>query len=278
MLKRVLLSLFAAIVLLGLASLEVPTPGSAGQKFKQADRLATSESLVTPAPGFRVDNFNVQRGKGEDGLRDLSRAASVLGGADIAGLQELSGTLFYGLDDQAEQIGDAIGLDYLFAPTSYRWLQAYRGSGLLSRFPVENWVVEVLPKVKGSKAGLRNLIVAEVLIEGQLVTLLVTHLDRRESNQVQLEYVLERFREVEGPVILMADLNTDLSNESLMSLIAEPGVKDAIHESIGQFWRLDWIVTRGFDVIEGGHTPRGISDHAHYWVRLSFTDDQPILN
>lgn len=271
MIKKIILSILSLLVLVGLASIEIPTSERSGKVFESPSQAFT-EQPDAASPGFRVDNFNVQRGKGLDGVRDLNRAIEVLQGADLVGLQELSGTLFYGLNDQAEQVAGATGLDYLYAPTTYRWLQPNKGSALLSRFPVQRWSIQRLPEVEGSEANPRNLIRAEMLIQSRPVTVLVTHLDRRESNDLQLQFVMDTFRKVQGPVILLADLNTDHFNQSLMSFIEEAGATDAIHESIGQFWRLDWIITRGFKVIEGGYTPRGISDHAHYWVHLDFED------
>lgn len=269
MLARSVIAAVLLLLLIGLASQDIPKSESRGERLTQ---VIDPKRELGADGSFRVDNFNVQRGKGNDDIRDLSRAINVLEGADIAGLQELSGTLFYGLDDQATQVGEALNLNYLFAPTTYKWLQPYKGSGLFSRFPVTEWAIESLPLVAGSDANPRNLIRASVLIDDRPVTLLVSHLDRRESNAVQLDYVLTAFRETEGPVILMADLNTDHFNKTLMNFIRNEGARDAVHESIGQFWRLDWIIARGFDVIEGGYTPRGISDHAHYWVRLKFSD------
>ncbi len=275
MLKRVTISIVVFLSLIGLASIEIPTASTSGDALNAVTQV--------PAPRatdgtFRVDNFNVQRGKGNDGERDLTRAIGVLQGADIAGLQELSGTLFYGWQDQATQVGEALGLEYLFAPTTYRWLQTNRGSGLFNRFPVERWEIQTLPRVEGSKADRRNLVRAEVLIDGRPVTLFVTHLDRRESNNMQLQVVLQALREVEGPAILMADLNIDLSDETLMGFLAESDYIDAIHAGIGDFWRLDWILAKDFDVVEGGYTPRGISDHAHYWVRLRFSEELGTVN
>lgn len=270
MLKRIAITIVAFLTFVWLASLEIPISGSSGVELTSV----SSSSEAKFDGSFRVDNFNVQRGKGNDGVRDLNRSIEVLKGVDIAGIQELSGTVFYGWQDQATQMGEQLGLGYLYAPTTYRWLQPNKGSALFSRFPVLSWKIDVLPKQRGSRANPRNLIQAEILIDDKPVTLLVTHLDRRESNELQLNYVLERFAEVPGPVILMADLNTDHFNETLMSFIEDNDATDAVHESIGQFWRLDWIITRGFDVIEGGMTPRGISDHGHYWARLKFSEEQ----
>lgn len=266
--RNVILSFTFSVALLLLGSAHFPVADKAGSRLQLPDDVVLQ---VADRASFRIDNYNVQRGKGEDDVRDLSRSAGVLNGADIAAIQEVSGTLFYGWQNQARQLAAALQMGYLFAPTSWKWFQPYAGSALLSKFPVSSWTIEELPATEGDN-GHRNLITATVDIKGRPVTLLITHLDRRESNAMQLNYVFERFSESEGPTILLGDLNTDHFNETVQQMLATPGVRDAIHESIGQFWRLDWIITRGFDVVQGDYTPRGISDHAHYWVELAFTD------
>ncbi|MFT4798226.1 MAG: endonuclease/exonuclease/phosphatase family metal-dependent hydrolase [Candidatus Azotimanducaceae bacterium] len=266
--KRVILGFTMAVVLLLMGTVHFPVADKVGTSIFMPEDVSLP---LAAGESFRIDNFNVQRGKGEDGVRDLSRAAGVLQGADIAAIQEVSGTIFYGWQNQSRQLAEALGMGDLFAPTSWKWFQPYAGSALLSKFPVRSWAIDQLPAAEGDN-GYRNLITAIVDIQGRPVTLLITHLDRRESNALQLDYVFERFVASAGPTILLGDLNTDHFNEAIQQMVASPGVRDAIHESIGQFWRLDWIITRGFDVVQGGHTPRGISDHAHYWVELAFTD------
>ena len=266
--KRTILGFILGVSFLLLGSVHFPVADRVGDNIPLPQDVSWQ---VADGESFRIDNFNVQRGKGEDDVRDLSRSADVLQGADIAAIQEVSGTLFYGWQNQARQLAEALQMGYLFAPTSWKWFQPYAGSALLSKFPVRSWSIDQLPAAEGDN-GYRNLITAVVDIQDRPVTLLITHLDRRQSNTLQLNYVFERFSASEGPTILLGDLNTDLSNEAIQRMVASPGVRDVIDESIGPFWRLDWIITRGFDVVQGGYTPRGISDHAHYWVELAFTD------
>ena len=271
MLRKFVAVLGLLLAVLAVGAINWPVSSRAGEGIELASGATWKEANQAT---FRVDNFNIQRGKGKDGIRDLSRSIEVLQGADIVGLQETSGTLFYGWKDQAEQIAEAIGAGFLFAPTSWQWYQPYRGPALTSKFPVASWSITRLPQLETEK-GSRILISAEVLIQDQPVRLLVTHLSRRDSNQMQLDYIYNVFRQSDVPTILMADLNVDDSNQSLQDFFAEPGITDAVEAAIGPFWRLDWIITKGFDVVQGGYTPRGISDHAHYWVELSLSQAQP---
>ena len=161
-------------------------------------------------------------------------------------------------------------MSWLFAPTVNRWFQSYYANGILSNFEVKHWTQEPLPSDRSLQRAFRNLVTVVVPINGRDVTILVTHLDRGEIRQAQLEFVLDRFKQISGPAILMGDLNVDESEVLLQQLFETGEHQDAIFQAIGDFWRLDWIITRGFEVLEGGYTPRGISDHAHYWVELKF--------
>lgn len=272
---RVTVGLALTILLALLASVRIPTGESNGTVLQLPAGLAAADVIDENPETLRVDNFNVRRGKGKDGVRDLMRAAEVLQGTDIAGIQELSGSLFYGLRTQAVQLAAATNTRYLYAPPTYRWFQPDLGSALLSKYPVESWRVEVLPRADTEEDGNpRNILYATIRFQGQAVNLMVTHLDRSESRQLQLDYVLQKLKESPGPSILMADLNTDLSNDSIKAVMADPEISNAIELAIGPFWRLDWIFTKGFNVVGGGVTPRGISDHAHYWVELTLSDQQ----
>lgn len=272
--RNVILSLTLIVGLALLGSVDITVSDSEGHEILLPLNVVEKSVIEKSSPlqTFRVDNYNVQRGKGEDGVRDLTRAEAVLRGTDIAGIQELSGTFFYGWRSQAHQLAEALQTGYLFGPTTWKWFQPYAGSALLTKFPVRSWTIEGLPARPDIDSSARNLITAVLEIEDRSVVVMITHLDRRESSAIQLDYVLEKFIASEHPTVLMADLNTDLANESLQAVIARPEVEDAILEAIGPFWRLDWIMTKGFDVAGGGYTPRGISDHAHYWVDLTFSD------
>jgi len=59
----------------------------------------------------------------------------------------------------------------------------------------------------------------------------------------------------------------------LTKLFLNPDNIDAVQLALGNQLskrRLDWIITRGFRVIRGGRTSKGISDHPNFWVDLEF--------
>lgn len=224
-------------------------------------------------PEFVVATYNIRRSKGNDGIRDISRSAGVLkkADADIVGLNELSGTLFYGRVDQAQQMARLLATGWLFAPTDDRWYQHYFGNGLLSRFPAAQWQIHPLyAGLKGIRS-LRNMIIATIPINGTEVHFLITHLDRGEIREQQLTQVLNRFRELPEPAVMLGDLNSDSGNQQLAELLQKPQYTDAVTVAVGnQLGRIDWIISKGLVVKSGGMEERGISDHPAYWVRFGF--------
>ncbi len=222
---------------------------------------------VTPTR-FRVATYNIHRGKGTDGTRDLDRTTGVLREADIVGLNEVGGPAFWGRSDQAEQLGRNMRIGWLFAPNQRRWHMYHFGNGLLSRFAVGRWTSEPLVYDRNTSRSARNLLTAEIEVGEQPVTVMVTHLDRGEIRPAQLEYVLDEFRQYE-PAILMGDFNSDVDDPLLAEFLADSNNVDAIETTLGEAGdggRIDWIITRGMRVLSGGMEPTGVSDHPCYWV------------
>ena len=73
-------------------------------------------------------------------------------------------------------------------------------------------------------------------------------------------------------MILLGDFNTRQNHPLLIQLFEQPGVVDAVNAALGSkktAEKVDWIITRGFNVLGGGMTPLGISDHPAFWVDLA---------
>jgi len=224
---------------------------------------------------IRVATYNIQRGKDISGNRDLSQTAEVIGKVDIAGLNEVRGPFFLDQRNQAEQLGRKLGMGWLFAPIQFEWFKVYLGNALLSKFPIDSWSTRPLltqyhATDQVSSGKFRNLIKAELSINGNKVVLLITHLDRGAIRQYQLKDVLSEFTRYDR-AILIGDLNTNRNDPQLAELLSSGDALDSIHQAIGDAdvgYRIDWIITRGFDVVDGGSTPAGVSDHPFYWVDL----------
>lgn len=272
-LKRLLAALICLLLLtaLVLGALESPYPEAEGTEFDRPTRLQQPTGAGAGRPGvLRVSTYNVRRGKGNDGHRDLNRAAAVLRSSDVVGVQELSANLLYGLAPQAAQLADQLGMAYRFAPTIQKWFQPHFGNALLSRLAVRKWRSVPLPHGDGASGGFRNFVEAELVFRGVGVNVINTHLDRDALSARQLAFVISAFRKAEGPVILLGDLNVRPGNPQLKALTNE-GAIDALEQILGRVDRVDWILVRGLEVVDGGMTPRGISDHPHFWVDLALT-------
>ncbi len=258
-----------------LVDVNTPVPGTAksGELIQPPEQWGGSDRN-----SFVVATYNIRRSKGLDGQRDINRAVDVLheAHADIIGLNELSGTLFYGLTDQAAQVASALGFGWLFAPTYSLLFQNYFGNGLVSRWPTTAWQTHPLINGESEKQSFRNMIVAAIPVNGVTLNVIVTHLDRSAVRSEQLRQVLERFLSLPEPAILLGDLNTRASDPLLAQYIRRPDVADAIadalHHSEG---KIDWIISRGLQIKGGGTEARGVSDHPAYWVEFELPEVSP---
>lgn len=251
------------IALAAVASFRRPVCARAGAQVHDA-----------PAAGgdgrrLRVGCYNIHRGKGLDGRKQLSRIARVIGDADVVGLCEVEGP-FYGLRaSQPRRLGRQLGLGWLFSPTQSRWWRHDRGNGLLSRYPVGRWYHEPLVDSTGRRG--RILTTTEVQVGGFPVTVMVTHLSRRIDQQVQMATILERF-ERHQHAVLVGDFNVSRSFTELRAFLAAGRGIDAIGRVLGDAddpTRIDWILVRGLEVTDAGFEPAGASDHPYYWVDLA---------
>lgn len=229
--------------------------------------LVWSDSKVNQ---IRVSTYNIHRGKGVDRIFDLSRTAAVLQGVDIVGINEVAGPTIFGESDQAQILAKQLGMGWLYAPNQVRWFRDHFGNGLLSRFPVSHWVNEPLVYDEVGSHSPRNIITANIRINDTDVAILITHLDLGAIRATQLRRVIERFDRYDC-AILMGDMNTDAKDRQITALLDQGGAKDAIAVALREQTpenRVDWIFTRGFDVVDGGMTEVGVSDHPYFWVDL----------
>ena len=216
---------------------------------------------------LRVASFNIHGGKGADGRRDLDRTADLLRDFDLVGLNEVHG----GRPDQAERLGRATGMGWLFAPVERVGGRDDFGNGLLSRLPLRHW--QRLPIARAGAATHRNVLLARVPYGGRTVNVLVTHLARpADERPGQLRAVAELFLALQPPAVLVGDLNTRRGDEQLEALLKEAGVIDALDDGGGDPAdprpRIDWLLVRGLRVLSSGRRDEGVSDHPLIWAEL----------
>ena len=268
----VVVALFAGLV--WQISRRTPIGPSAGSL--EVKLLASSVAPSKPAR-FKLGTYNIHHGTGTDRVRNLDRTADVLRGLDFAGLNEVHGPLFWEHEDQATTLGRKLRLTSLFAPTEQKWLHQRSGNGLLTRLDVEHW--QVIPLERRYGKSYRNLVHARVRApNGVPVNMVVTHLDRSDDRErrEQVRTAARYFLSLAEPAVLLGDLNSDLGEREIQSLLDAPGVKDAMTEKYGldkpRF--IDWIFVRGLDVVDAGMIDAGASDHPHLWAEVEVAGNE----
>ena len=267
---RLLIALLALGVVLGGAHAGRRTP----VKAQQGVGISWPDGSTPVAKThFRIATYNIHRGRGTDAVRDLSRTAGVLRDADLVGLNEVAGPALWGGADQAEQLGQDLTSGWQFAPNQVRWHRYYFGNGLLSRLDVGRWTSEPLVYDRAKSSSHRNRLTAEIKAGLQPITFMVTHLDRGEIRPSQLKHVLDEFAG-HTPAVLVGDFNTTARDPVLVAFFADANNVDAIAQALGAAddkGRIDWIITRGMNVLSGGTEPPGVSDHPCYWVDVEIS-------
>lgn len=157
--KYLFISLGFALLLIVVASLRQAIESNAGDAFNPVETKATSsientELTQAQTKSINIATYNIARGKGTDGIRDILRTGSILKNFDIIGLNEVGGFPF---TNHAEQLGNQLGLPWLFAANQKRWFYNYFGNGVLSNLPVSGWKSQMLPRDVKKKQSLQKL-------------------------------------------------------------------------------------------------------------------------
>ncbi len=160
--------------------------------------------------------FNIHHGVGADGRLDLDRTAGAIEatGAAVVGLQEVDANFAARSDfvDEAGGLGERLGLTPVFGanldlppPTPGAPRRRY-GNAILSAHPVTAWRNIPLPHATDEPRGL---LVAELAVDGQAVTVFATHLDNHSetTRRAQVDAVADAAAAVTGPLVVLADLN-----------------------------------------------------------------------
>ena len=163
-------------------------------------------------------------------------------------------------------------MGWLFLPSQKKYFRESFGNGFLSSFPVNVWYRESLiyEHDDNISSSYRNLTTIQFKFNNKIVTVLLTHLDFGTIREIQLSYVINKFNKY-NHCILIGDLNSIREDPLLIDLLNRNNALDALNVALGSKDipdRIDWIIVKGFKVIEGGYTPPGISDHPLYWVEL----------
>ncbi len=214
---------------------------------------------------LRVVSFNIHGGKGDNDVIDLARTAEVIGPCDLAGLYEVRHT---GLgDNQAAILGSHLGLSSWFAATERHWWREHFGNGLLSRVTPAAIQRIPLPGTRGK--AFRNAILAHVPWRDQMLKVLAVHIDREADRQRQLELIVPLFLGLEGPAILMGDLNTQFDDPLLAPLWSASqvvSVRERLTTTPPDM--IDWLFGKGMTIDTAELVENDVSDHPVLRVTL----------
>ena len=214
-----------------------------------------------------VMTYNIQSGFSRDDRWDLEATAKVIeeSGATVVILQEVSrGWLVTSGNDQLVWLGDRLGMNYSWGPASTDGLW---GNALLSNYPVQSSTVIRYSSTDNLR---RSALVVDLLIDGETVRFVATHLDNPEDagaiRSEQVEQLLPLVDEVR-PLVLGGDFNMGPSDPLIQQIMAV-GLTDAgaaggatgATSATGN--RIDYIfVSDEFAVVRADIIDSGASDH-----------------
>jgi len=251
-----------AVAVAWLASRHWPLSAAQGRELHGS--LAGCETKAGRG-SFTVGTYNIHRGRGLDGKRNLARIARTIEGCDVVGLQEVEGHGLRHFGNQAYQLGQDCEYAAHFSPTRRHFFFPHRGNALLTRLPVTHWQREPLSPTTGK--AYRNMTAYTISFNGEVVYVINTHLSKPEEQIAPLRRVLEVFSSLER-VVLLGDFNAHPARPELQELLAS-GIEDATSIASQDPLRVDWILVRGLKVLWARSEPTGPSDHPFYLASLS---------
>jgi endonuclease/exonuclease/phosphatase family metal-dependent hydrolase len=222
---------------------------------------------------FTVATYNVHRWSGLNGAStpDAARAGFVISelGADIIALQEVLRP--FDAEDPLERLADALHLHVAFATTRVH-RRGELGNAILSRWPITSVFTLDL---SFSKVERRSAVAAQFTTAVGPVAIVGTHLalvDR--TRQRQVEQILGH-PQLQGPVLLLGDMNAWRSCKATQALEAELGDGQRFPRSFPAarpLLALDRIYARGAQLSEiaahGTPAAKRASDHLPIVARV----------
>ncbi|GAA4531005.1 endonuclease/exonuclease/phosphatase family protein [Brachybacterium paraconglomeratum] len=211
---------------------------------------------------WRVATYNIRHGLGDDGRVDLARTAREIAAldADVIGLQEVDQRFGprSGHEDQAARLGELLGMQVCFGaalelpPATVGTPHRRYGLALLTRYQILSHAVHLLAAHPGCEPPMETRGVLHARVRGpgnQELDVLVTHLDNasRAHRTAQVQGIVRLAEDLDGPALLMGDMNADPSASELAALAAT-GWRDVAVQQ--KSWRspvrarLDAVMTR----------------------------------
>ena len=227
--------------------------------------------------------IQLETGKTVIDLKETAKTIASLN-VDLCGLNEVRNQWGgEGLCNQAEAIAKELGWHFYFAKAINISGGEY-GNALVSRYPIRSArliPIETKPEERDPALKYENrvLLVAEVEVEGKILTVMVSHFGLRPQEKVRaVEVVTREFSKVTTPAVFMGDLNIDPTNEHYKEL-AEV-MTDTLPDPEGKYFtfshqspkcKIDYIFTNGLcKTLDASIHAVGISDHRPITAEIEF--------
>ncbi len=230
--------LTAVFIIISIFALGIVMLDSLGRSlFPSApDPALTGEEPSVPEGAFCVMTYNIAHGRGESlhqaliRNKTIERNLKVLAqyvknvSPDVAGFQEVDIDCDWsGNFNHAGFLAEEAGYPHCRYGVNNVKEGGYKlnyGNSIISRHPVIRF--ENYP-FGDAKVGEKGFLVADIEIEGKVVTFTVVHLDFKsaKNRRRQIEKMVEVLKGVKGPLVVMGDFNCELdgTEDSLRLLV-----------------------------------------------------------
>lgn len=178
------------------------------------------QTSATATATLKVLSYNIHHANppSKPEFIDLDAIAKVIKNseADVVALQEVDkNTKRSGNIDEAKLLAEKTGLNYHFFKAIDHDGGDY-GLAILSRYELSD--AKLLPLPQQIVAEKRILASVTIKIAGQQLIFANTHLDAtrtHENRNLQMQFILDNFKDVKHPVILCGDLNSVAGSEAI---------------------------------------------------------------
>lgn len=231
----------------------------------------TTLSREVQETSIKLMSFNMHRGIGRNGKLNLGNTAVVINesNADIIALQEVERfSIRTGFKDQIKHLSEELGMNYAFGK-SINLLNGEYGNGLLSRYPIIEYMTYDLPSYSEQRTLLRTL----VDVEGNQMAVYNTHLGLKQAERMeQLEYILQLISEERFDYVLMGDMNTKITKLTALTKTLVDSAEGSDYENQSTFVEKD--ISERIDYIFASENLKPV----HYEViQTEASDHYPVI-
>ncbi|MHC4943447.1 MAG: endonuclease/exonuclease/phosphatase family protein [Planctomycetota bacterium] len=241
---------------------------------------------------FKLITLNMVHGRGQHPNRLLNDEETVRANLDaiaetivqydpdVVALQEADGPCFWsGEFDHVAYLSEASGLPHAIRGEHVGGMGLSYGTALLSRYPMKEYASFSfsIPPFALPKGFVSASLVCP-WFSSEEITFISVHLDpmRQSVRRHQVNEMIQQIAEIEGPILIMGDMNCDWSKEPTLELLSEalnlhthqPEASDiATFPSNGR--RLDWIfISKHMEFETYEVLPDVLSDHLAVYASI----------